>query len=148
MERKRQLMSIASRSGKHRRARIQNQAVVSGVNNAELLFIQSNGSPVKHIPARPVLEPALEDEANKALYTPELASAAAAILDGNPDLAEKHLNRAALIGQNVAKGWFTNSRNGWVPNAQSTIRAKGSSRPLIDTSSMRNAIVGFVADDK
>ena len=30
------------------------------VNNAELLFIHTNGSPVNNIPPRPVLEPAIK----------------------------------------------------------------------------------------
>ena len=46
------------------------------INNASLLFIHSKGSPLKHIPARPVLEPAIQ--ANRALITPQLAMAARA----------------------------------------------------------------------
>lgn len=147
LERKLQLMSLASGKTGRRHKKIEHQAVVSGVNNAELLYIHTNGSPLKNIPARPVIEPAIEDETNKALYMPELRAAAESALDGDKDKADEHLNRAGLIGQNVSRGWFTNSKNHWAPNALSTIRAKGSSRPLIDTGALRQSII-FVVTDK
>jgi hypothetical protein len=147
MERKLQLMSLSSRATGKRKARLQKAAVESGVNNAELLYIHTNGSPLKNIPARPVLEPALEDTQNRALIEPELRDVITSSLDGNQAAALQHLNRAGLLGQNAARGWFTNGKNHWAPNAPSTIRRKGSSRPLIDTGSMRQAITFVVANE-
>jgi hypothetical protein len=112
------------------------------VNNAELLFIHSHGSQLRNIPARPVLEPAIE--ADQKLITPHLAEAAKAVIDGRPAQAEMNLQRAGVAASNSAKRWFTDARNNWAPNAPSTIRRKGSDKPLIDTSSMRRAITFVV----
>ena len=35
------------------------------VTNAELMFIHTNGSPINNIPARPVIEPAIEDDKDR-----------------------------------------------------------------------------------
>lgn len=113
------------------------------INNASLLFLHTHGSPINHIPPRPVLEPAIE--ANRALITPELAAAARAVIAGDAQAATAHLRRAGIIGANAAKRWFTDPRNGWAPNAPSTIRAKGSDKPLIDTGQLRRAITSIVS---
>jgi hypothetical protein len=113
------------------------------INNASLLFIHTHGSPLNNIPARPVLEPAIE--ANRALITPELAAAAKSVLDKNPNQAIVHLKRAGLVASNAAKRWFTDPRNGWPPNKPETIKRKGSSRPLIDTGQLRRAITWVVS---
>lgn len=112
------------------------------VNNAQLMYIHTNGSPLKGIPARPVIEPAIKARGNKQAIEAELKASALAALDGKP--AVTFLRRAGLTAQNAAKAWFTDPRNGWAPNAPSTIRAKGSNRPLIDTAQMRNAITYVV----
>lgn len=112
------------------------------VSNAELLWIQSKGSPLKGIPARPVLEPAIE--ANKQQIAAELAGALRSTLAGNQGEAERYLNRAGMAGRNAARRWFFDPRNGWKKNAASTIARKGSSQPLIDTGAMRNAITYVV----
>jgi hypothetical protein len=57
------------------------------------------------------------------------------------------MQRAALAGQNAARKWFTDPRNNWKPNALSTIRAKGSDKPGIDTGAMRAAIQGIVGEE-
>jgi hypothetical protein len=119
----------------------------SMINNAQLLYIQTNGSPMKHIPARPVIEPAIKDPDNQALFMPEFEAAAKAALDGKPERVDAHLRRAGLIGQNVCRAWFVNPKNGWAPNAPSTIAAKGSARPLIDTGAMRKSITFVVSED-
>ena len=50
------------------------------------------------------------------------------------------LDKAGLQGENAAKGWFTNPKNNWAVNSQTTIDRKGSDRPLIDTGEMRKSI--------
>jgi len=111
------------------------------INNAELLWIFSNGSPVHNQPERPVLQPAIAKV--RKLIAVELAAASAAILQKNPDLALRHLNRAGLIATNAAKRQFDD--NDWPPNAPSTIRAKGSDKPGIDTTQMRDALTWVVS---
>lgn len=110
------------------------------VGNAALMFIHTNGSPLRHIPARPVIEPAIEADGNRQNIEAGLNSVISARLDGNVDLAARNLAATGTIGANAAKRWFTDPRNGWRANSARTIAAKGSDRPLIDTGEMRRAI--------
>ncbi len=115
------------------------------INNAGLLFIHTHGSELQNIPARPVLEPAIEN--NRALISTHLGEAARQMTAGFPDKAERELARAGTIGANAAKRFFT-EENGWPPNAPSTIKRKGSDRPLIDTGALRRSITHIVRVDK
>jgi len=108
------------------------------INNASLLFIHTHGSPINNIPERPVLEPAVA--ANKAVIAQPLGSAAQAVFAGDANKAARNLDRAGVVASNAAKRWFTDPRNGWEPNAPSTVAQKGSSRPLIDTGELRRSI--------
>lgn len=112
------------------------------VTNAELLFIHTNGSPAKGIPARPVLEPAIE--ANKERVAEMLGKAIDVATSGKKEEVVPALERAGQYGENICKGWFTNTANGWKPNSPETIERKGSSRPLIDTGEMRKSITHIV----
>jgi len=116
------------------------------INNAQLMYIHTNGSPIQNIPARPVIEPAIK--ANKDKITNELQKAATLALDNKIDDAKKQLGRAGMLGQNVARGWFTDINNQWTPNAPSTIAKKESSNPLIDTGQLRKSITYVVRGDK
>jgi hypothetical protein len=140
MERKRQVFDLAGRLSGKKRKRAEKIAVEGSVNNAELMYIHTNGSPLKHIPARPVIEAAIQDKTNNNHIVHELKLAAEAALIGDEDTVTRELELAGVVAENASKGWFTNARNGWAPNAPSTIRAKGSSRPLIDTGALRQAI--------
>jgi hypothetical protein len=108
------------------------------INNASLLFILSKGSPLKKIPATPILEPAIAK--GKALITPHLGAAAKAVLDHNPLKAERELKLAGTVAVNAAKRYFTDPANGWPPNAPSTIKRKGVDRRNIDSGSLRRAL--------
>ena len=120
---------------------------VGDVTNAQLLFIHTNGSPIRHIPKRPVIEPAIQ--AHKEEITEELRAACIASLDliaPKPAEATRHLERAGTLGMNAARGWFLDPRNGWSPNAPATILRKKSERPLIDTGQLRRSITYLVRD--
>lgn len=121
------------------------QASESEISNAELTYIHTHGSMAQGIPPRPIIEPAIE--ANTSSILPELREAGVAQLDGNRQASISKFKRVALIAQNVVRGWFTDPRNHWAPNAPSTIRRKGSDRPLIHTGELRKAMVGIVAED-
>lgn len=116
------------------------------INNAQLMYIHTNGSPLKGIPARPVIEPAIEAPDNKNVIADKLGAAAKGVLNGKPEEAKEQLNLAGMEGQNRCKSWFEDPRNGWPPNAPETIVRKGSSAPLIDTSKLRNSIVYVVKE--
>jgi len=145
-DRKTQLLAMAGKARGKKRVRLE-KAAGSDVTNAELLFIHTKGSPVRHIPARPVLEPAVEADGNRQAIASELSASVKANLAGNGQRALNKMKRAALAGQNAARNFFTDPRNHWVPNAPSTIKAKGSDRPLIDTGALRAAIVGVVKEE-
>ncbi len=117
------------------------------INNAALLYIHTHGSPVRGIPARPVIEPAIQAEGNRQAIAVELEAAAKAWLDKNPVKATAFLRRAGIAGVNASKSWFVDPRNRWAPNAPSTIKRKGSDRPLIDTGAMRKSITFVVREE-
>jgi hypothetical protein len=130
-ERSEQLTVMAGKvKSKYRKAKLQ-KAAETDVTNAELLFIFSKGSPIRSQPARPVLKPACAADGNRQPIARELAASAKASLKGDHEQAVKKMKRAALAGQNAARGWFTDSRNNWAPNAPTTIKAKGSDRAAI-----------------
>ncbi len=140
-----EILSMAANASGRQRKRLRRMAT-QDVNNAELLFIFSKGSPVRNQPPRPVLEPAVEFPANRKIITRELAGMMKAHLKGDKQQESSFAHRAAMAGQNAARDWLTNPENHWAPNAPSTIRQKGSDRPGIDTGAMRAAIVGIVKE--
>lgn len=117
------------------------------VTNAELLFIHTNGSPARNIPARPVIEPAIEDDGDR--LSQMMKKAAQHVFAGEEEQALAQLKKTGMRGQNVSRAWFTNDKNGWPPNAPSVAeekRKKGATdpRPLIDTGELRKSITYFV----
>lgn len=138
----------------------------TGITNAELGFIQSNGvfksgyestqqyikgmppsmkaqlleqgSPLYRIPPRPFIQPALN--AHKEEIISSLERTARMALSSGSTSVISSLNKLGLRCQNWVRRWFTDPANGWAPNAPSTIKKKGSSRPLIDTGELRKSI--------
>jgi hypothetical protein len=109
------------------------------------LYVQAHGSPLWHSPPRPVLEPALKYY--RGNITAQFAKLVKAAAQGDKQKQEKALQRLGMAGQNAARAWFKNPANGWPANAESTIKAKGSSSPMIDTGTLRKAIVYVVRDE-
>jgi len=116
-----------------------------GINNAQLLYIHTHGSAVNNIPARPVIEPAIEDDKN--IIGDLLGQAAQAAMDGNEGGMMAALEKAGMRGQNAARDWFDNPKNSWKANTPETIERKGSAKPLIDTSELRKSII-YVVEEK
>ncbi len=112
------------------------------ITNAELLYIHTNGSPANNIPPRPVVEPAIQD--SKEEIGTLLKEAILKALEGDTDGAMAGMERAGTQGENAVKGWFTNPKNNWAENAESTKKRKGSSKPLIDTGQLRKSITHVV----
>ncbi len=145
--RKTQLLEMAGKTNsKKKNAKLQ-KAAQTDVTNAELLFIHTHGSPINRIPARPVLQPSVQADGNRQAIDNEINASIKATLVGDAETAKKKMMRAALAGQNAARKWFTDPRNGWAPNRPSTIKAKGSAQPLIDTGALRASIVGVVREE-
>lgn len=145
------------------------------ITNAELAFIHSKGSPLKGIPARPFIEPAIEDKDNSEMITTELGKAARSALDGNLDAMSRYLVRAGMQGQNAVRDWFVNPKNGWKPNAPYTVLQKlrktkspiaqaavkyvdeggklldisgleGMTKPMIDTEELRKSVTYVIRE--
>lgn len=114
------------------------------VTNAELAYIHSKGAPMHNIPARPFMEPSIEKnrDAIARLQGKIIKSA----LEGKAIAVQAETKKLGLYVSSEAKKYFT-AENGWAPNAPSTISAKGSDKPLIDTSNLRNAIT-YVLEGK
>lgn len=92
------------------------------ITNAALLYIHTNGSQIRHIPPRPVIEPSIE--ANRVNIEDGLDAVVDALLDGKKTEARIKLKQVGTLAANGAKAWFTDPRNGWQQNAPSTIRRK------------------------
>lgn len=104
------------------------------------MYLHEHGSVAYQVPARPIIEPAIENA--KKQIAELLADGAKAVMAGED--GESQLNDVGLFAQGKVKAWFTSSENGWPSNAQSTIKAKGSDKPLIDSGALRNAITFVV----
>lgn len=120
----------------------------TGVTNAELLFIHTNGSPINNIPPRPVIEPALKDDSERISQMMKKAGELA--MEGKESEAIQQLKKTGMRGQNVSRAWFTSPNNNWPPNSPSVDaakRAKGSTdpKPLIDTGELRKSITYFIS---
>ena len=110
------------------------------LDNVQLAFLHSNGSPVHHIPARPFIEPAIEQEADAIGGYFEQAFEYA--LDGDTSGMMKALDKAGQKGENAVKRYIGSAA--LAPNAPSTIARKGSSAPLIDTGMLKASVTHIV----
>ncbi|GLG01828.1 hypothetical protein Alches_18690 [Alicyclobacillus hesperidum subsp. aegles] len=108
------------------------------------LFIHEHGSALWKIPPRPVLEPAIDH--SKDVIADQLRQATLAALNGGD--VQSQLRKAGEIGMQAARDWFVNPLNEWPANAPSTVKQKGSDRPLIDTGNLRQSITYVVVTDE
>lgn len=108
------------------------------ITNAQLMFIHSEGSPVRNIPPRPVIDITLKEEKEK--INQKFKKALNVILNGgNPSV---ELEKLGIYITNKIKAKF--GSEDLAPLQPSTIKAKGSDRPLIDTGQLRNSITYVV----
>lgn len=140
------------------------------MNNATLLYIHTNGSPVKNIPARPVIEPALTVADNKEKIASDLKQIMELTIDGKDSEALLKAEKTGQRAVNMVKKWFVDPRNGWAPNAPATVWRKirktgkdlkermeifqqylsgeeGINTVLVDTAEMRNSIT-YIVEEK
>ena len=116
------------------------QPLVKDITNAELMFIHENGSPLRNIPSRPVLQYTLQDSIKTIV--PETIDR---IYEGcfrknwNKDDVKQELEKMCIRIQSHAKKIIYRS-NRLAPNKPGTIKAKGSDRPLLDTGQLARSI--------
>lgn len=110
------------------------------VNNAELLAIHEKGSIDGSLPARPLIEPVIEQE--KSFIKRSFDKYLSLSSDGKLEEANIVLEKLAIYLEGKLVEYFDN--NVWAPNAPGTIKRKGSAKPLIDTGDLRRSIRAFV----
>lgn len=132
------------------------------LSNAQLMYIHTNGSPANHLPARPVIEPALAQQETRERIQEYLREGAKAALFGHIPEAQRAYQKAGQIGANAAVEYFTSGN--LAPLSPYTIalkaaRMKGknkseaeriaaASRPLIDTGALRQSVTYVVRKKK
>lgn len=109
-------------------------------------YIHATGDMRWKIPPRPFLKPAIE--ANIGKIEKYHAAAFKAAMRGDTEETIEILQELGMQAQNWVKGWFTNPKNGWAPNAPYTIAQKGSDKPNIDTGQLRNSITWVLRDKR
>lgn len=112
------------------------QHLGSGLTMAELAAVHEFGSVARNIPSRPFMRSTADDPS---------------IQKRGYNLASRILDKVyagtlkASQGVNQLGAWYVGeiqkriTRGPWVPNTLRTEKAKGSSRPLIDTTQLRNS---------
>lgn len=109
------------------------------VNNAQLAFIHTYGSPVNNIPARPFLVPAITQTETMDRISELFKQGFEAAIEGGEESATPYLEKAGIVAVNAVNDYIQDSSH-FVPNAPETIRRKGSDKPLIDTASLKRSI--------
>lgn len=125
--------------------------------NAELMYIHTNGSPRLRIPARPIIEPAIESAKDTILSC--LKDAAMAAAAGDESASMEFMNHAGMAAESAAKDRFGSPElapnapitveGGWMRNRISGkpffVEGKKSAAPLIDEGSL-SASVTYVVE--
>lgn len=112
----------------------QREAGSKSITNAELMFIHTNGSPIRNIPKRPTIEPTINE--NKARITKMFSEGVKNALSN--DGSTKDLEKLGIWLTNKIKAKFGSDE--LAPDSPATIAKKKSDRPLIDTGQLRNSI--------
>lgn len=111
-----------------------------GITNAELMFIHENGSPLKNIPARPVLQMTI-DYVNKELLNETIDRCIDKYLSTFDEKEiEVELNKLCIRMENYAKSLIYDNDGRLIANAPSTIKKKGDNHPLFDTGQLARSI--------
>lgn len=112
-----------------------------GITNAELMYIQENGSPLQNIPARPVLEMAIEWANTSGILDKTLDRCFEIFMEtASKEEVEKELDRLCIRIANYASDIIYLNDGRLAPNAQSTINKKGFNHPLFVTGQLARSI--------
>lgn len=112
-----------------------------GVTNAEILFINEYGSPLRHIPSRPVLKYAIEwgyEQLQDHVYEDLIKAYVKSGLDKL--VLERKIKQFAMRLQNYARNIIIDKDGRLAPNSPSTIKKKGENYPLHDTGQLARSI--------
>ena len=109
------------------------------ITNASLGAIHEFGADTANIPARPWLNPGVNAGNEEYLTIIERA-----VSNGEP--IKQALERVGVVAVGMVQKYMTELRT--PPNAPSTIKAKGSSNPLIDSGVLRQSVTYKVTSTK
>lgn len=107
-----------------------------GINNPTLAYIHEHGAPAANIPARPFLEPGIANAEGEILKAFEDGVRGA--LKGSPSALQNSLHMAGIIAVRAVQDKIT--AGPFAPLQPRTVARKKSSRPLIDTGQLRQAV--------
>jgi hypothetical protein len=110
------------------------------LGNPDLAYIHENGAPAANIPARPFLRPGVERAAGQVSQV--LVTGITGALNGHTGALRDALETAGQVAADAVKRYMVQGR--FTPLKPATIRRKGSSRPLIDTGQLRQAVTFVV----
>ena len=117
-----------------------------------LLAIHEHGSPAMHIPARPVVKPALSQPSVRAEMGQAMMNACASALDGNMDGVTAALEESGQAGVDGIHAYIdagipppnapVTMTGGWIRNPVSgkpvKVKGKSGTTPLVDTGQLYN----------
>ena len=109
-----------------------------GITNAEIMFINENGSPLRHIPARPVLKMTIRY--GNTLLAKTMAKALKAFAETGIEGLERELNKLCIRMENYAREIIYSNDGRLEPNAPSVARRKKGNHPLFDTGQLARSI--------
>lgn len=109
-----------------------------GITNAEIMFINENGSPLRHIPARPVLKMTIQY--GKTLLAKTMTKALKAFTETGIEGLERELNKLCMRMENYAREIIYSNDGRLAPNAPSVARRKKGNHPLFDTGQLARSI--------
>ena len=129
-----------------------------GISNVELAFILTNGSPINRNPPRPFLEPGINQPDVQEKIVRHMKAAAKAACEGDTSGAMAQLDMAGQAGEDGVKDYMISGsfpsnapitiEGGWMRNRVSGkpvhVKGKGSSKPLIDTGNLQEAITHII----
>ena len=116
---------------KTKRKKTKKKLAIVGITNAQLMFIHENGSPLKHIPARPVLQYTIQDTIKTLLPT--------TLNNWTKADVKLELEKMCIRMQSIARRIIFRS-NRLEKDSPGTIKAKGSAQPLVDTGQLGRSI--------
>ena len=115
------------------------------MDNVTLALIHEFGTGDGRIPARSFVRSTFAD--NRPNYEAQLKQVVVKAFGKDPDLLIKGLNLIGLAMASDMKKRITLGAGVPPPNAPSTIKAKGSSRPLVDTGQLVRSITHAVVEE-
>jgi hypothetical protein len=111
-----------------------------GLTNAELMFIHENGSPMRNIPSRPVLDMTIKWAMNEK-FNDTIDTCINGILSGwSKKEVENELNKLCVRMEDYARHIIYDNDGRLIPNSPRVAKAKKGNHPLFDTGQLARSI--------